>query len=518
VLNSLTRRPIARVLVDGQSDAALTDNEGRFEINLREGMTQINVRRPGFNSPVGAMMAHPVNVGPNTPELTIYLTPQANIVVHLTISGGDAADDLRFIVYRRRVNQGRGRWMQEGTFSTDSEGVLRMVNVDAPASYLLCSMPTQETTAPQRSGKTAYGYPPVCYPGVTDLSGASPLVVSPGQQVEVEMTLTRQPFYPVSILTPKNPQGIPGGISITDQGGRGIGFPTRINMQQGVAEANLPNGRYYAESRSSNGKTTAYGRIDFQVAGEPIAGLSMVLHPLNPISVEIHRDFAANGAVGFGEVFPDTSENEANPGLNINLLAVESSANMGGSALRHPAGSSDNSHFEMDNVLPGSYWVQTMAYQGYVASITSGGVDLAREPLVVGPGGAVAPIEITIRNDGGMINGTINPSPPGNSGSSSGEGETNMIFAYAIPQFPSTAQISGEVAMGSGHINFGNLAPGMYRVVAFDKPEEIDMDDPQAMARITSHGQTVTVEPGVTASVQLDPIQTSQTTAEGSAP
>jgi hypothetical protein len=65
---------------------------------------------------------------------------------------------------------------------------------------------------------------------------------------------------------------------------------------------------------------------------------------------------------------------------------------------------------------------------------------------------------------------------------------------------------------------FGNLAPGTYRLVAFDKPEEIDMDDPQSMARITSQGQTVTVEAGATASVQLDVIQTAQSGGEGPTP
>ena len=64
VLNSLTKRPIARALVDGLSDAALTDNDGRFEINLTEGITNVSVRRPGYNATTGAMLiAHLVKGG-----------------------------------------------------------------------------------------------------------------------------------------------------------------------------------------------------------------------------------------------------------------------------------------------------------------------------------------------------------------------------------------------------------------------------------------------------------------------
>src|ERR1700722_2733660 len=50
VLNSTTRQPIARVLVDANSDAVLTNNEGRFELNLHGDFAQISVRRPGYNS------------------------------------------------------------------------------------------------------------------------------------------------------------------------------------------------------------------------------------------------------------------------------------------------------------------------------------------------------------------------------------------------------------------------------------------------------------------------------------
>jgi hypothetical protein len=515
VLNSFTRRPIARVLVDGQSDAVLTDNDGRFEINLTASMANIAVRRPGYN-PTGATFAHPVKVGPNTPELTFYLTPEANITVHVTLSGGDAADGIRFMAYRKRIFGGRGMWMAQGNYTTDSDGNLRMMNLEAPASYILCSTPTEDSMTAAGSGKTTYGYPPVCYPGVTDLSTASPLTVSPGQQLEAEITIARQPFYPVSILVPNRPQGQPAGISISDQTWRGIGFPARFNAQQGLAEVNLPNGRYYAESRSNNGKTSAYGRIDFQVTGGPVVGLSMALHPLSPIAVEIHKDLTSANDRAHTGIVVGSAMAGANPGINISLIPVDSlTANMGGHNLQHPAGSTDDSYFEMADVLPGRYWVQTNAFQGYVSSISSGGADLAREPLAVGPGGAAAPIEISLSDNGGRIDAAINPSSLGNSASSADEGVSSIVFGYAIPQFPSTAQIAMAAAQTTYHLMFGNLAPGTYRVVAFDKPQEIDMDDPQAMARINSQSQTVTVEPGAAATVQVDVIQTAQNGGEG---
>jgi len=138
-----------------------------------------------------------------------------------------------------------------------------------------------------------------------------------------------------------------------------------------------------------------------------------------------------------------------------------------------------------------------------VSSITSGGVDLAREPLVIGAGGSAAPIEITVRNDGGRITGTVGSGTP--PGSTVGE---ISAFICAIPLFPTTSQMPmSGVYGGNGQFTMMNVPPGSYRIVASDKPQEIDTDDPQEMARVTARGQTVTVEAGATVNVQMDAVQ-----------
>jgi hypothetical protein len=52
-----------------------------------------------------------------------------------------------------------------------------------------------------------------------------------------------------------------------------------------------------------------------------------------------------------------------------------------------------------------------------------------------------------------------------------------------------------------------NVPPGSYRIVASEKPQEIDIGDAQEMARVTAGGQTVTVEAGGTVNVQIDAVQ-----------
>jgi hypothetical protein len=242
----------------------------------------------------------------------------------------------------------------------------------------------------------------------------------------------------------------------------------------------------------------------------------MLLLPLYPVQVEIHKDFTANAAQSGPATFiiDGPPLQDFNPGLNLVLVPTGEFAMGMNGGLRHADGSSDNSLFEIDNVLPGRYWVQASPFQSYVYSMTSGGVDLAREPLVIGPGNTSTPIQITLRNDGGQISGTVN-SPSAVTASPSSVGEMATTFVYAIPQFPNSSQIPQAFVQNNGKFTFPDLPPGSYRVVAFDALQEIDTSDAQQLSRLTAKGETITVEASATASVQLELTQIS---AEGAVP
>jgi len=523
VLNTLTREPIARVLVENNNAAELTDGDGRFELNLPEGMVQITVRRPGYNAR-GQDQNHTVKVGPNTPELTFYLTPQATITGHVTLSTGEPADGITFLAYRKAIVEGRERWEVGNSASTDSEGTFRMANLATPGLWVLCSVPSQEHPAARSAGALAPaastpGFPSICYPGPIPVSGdispANALTLAPGQQAEVEITLTRELFHRVAIGIP-NAAGAPGvGVDIRDSSGRTLEFSAEWNSKTGLVEVYLPSGQYYAEARSQ-GQINGYGRLDFHVGGAAVSGLSMMLLPSRPISVEVHKEFttALQNGLQSGSI-TGLARNPNNPGLNITLIAADSAiSDMAGGGLSQPPGSGDPSLFHLDNVIPGRYWVLTYAYEGYVSSITSGGSDLSRQPLIVGPGNSTVPIQVTLRNNTGQIQCTVNspaatePASVATAAGATGAapGEVKPIFLYAIPTTQTSSQIPQTQGQGTDSITFPNLAPGTYRVVAYDRFQQINLSDPQQLAEIASRGQTVTVSPGATASIQLDMI------------
>jgi hypothetical protein len=504
VLDSVTHQPVARALVDAQGTAVLTDNDGHFEFNLPAGRALLVLRRPGYGNR-GQASTHAIQVGADMPALTFSLVPEALITGQVTLSTADAADGIRITAYRRRVLNGRAQWVIQGTARTNSEGVFRLAGLE-PGTYLLYTQPVRESNEPSQPGKTVEGYAAAYYPGVADASAAGLLTLNAGQHAVADFALTRQAFYSVTAAITNREGGEGTYLQVRDRSGREMGFPTRWNPQQGTVQTNVPNGSYILEAR--RGRASLYGRVEFTVAGAPVGGLNLPLLPMHGITVTVRKDFtaAANTASGGGLI--QSNGGSLSAGVNVALVPAEEFADQGGSGgrMRPVPGASNGSSFEIEDVSPGRYWVETTPFQGYVSSITGGGVDLAREPLSVDVGSTSAPIEITLRNDTGTISGQLS-GQAGTTGSAA-VGEVRQAFIYAIPLYASSAPIAQAGAESSGQFTIPNLPPGSYRVVAFDALQEIDFHTAEGLAKYAGKGQTVTVEAGGAANAQLDLIQT----------
>ncbi len=494
------------MLVDAQGTAVLTDNDGHFEFNLPAGQAFLNLQRPGYGNQ-GQASTHAIQVGADMPALTFSFVPQALITGQVTLSTADSADGIRVTAYRKRILNGRAQWAMQGTARTNSEGTFRLAGLP-PGTYLLYTQPARESNEPSQPGKTVEGYAAAYYPGVADASAAGLLTLNAGQHAVADFMLTRQAFYSVTAVITNREGGEGTYLQVRDRSGRKMGFPTRWNPQQGTAQTYVPNGSYILEAR--RGRAALYGRVEFTVAGAPIGGLNLPLLPMHGIPVTVRKDFTATANTGSdGRLFQYAGgANAMSAGLNATLVPAEEFADQmaGGGRMRPVPGASDGNSFEIENVAPGRYWIETTPFQGYVSSITGGGVDLAREPLSVDAGSTSAPIEITLRNDTGTISGQLN-GQAGTTGSAA-IGEVRQAYIYAVPLYASSAPIAQAGAGSSGQFTISNLPPGSYRVLAFDAQQEIDFHTPEGLAKYAGKGQTVTVEAGGTANAQLDSIQT----------
>jgi hypothetical protein len=510
VENNVTHQPVPRALVESPQGAVLTDSEGRFTINLPGGYAQLRARRPGYADLRNGWQM--LEAGPDMPDLTLYMTPLATVTGHVTLPSGEPAEGIRVTLFRKHAVDGHSRWTNEGAAQTDSGGVFRFLQVQAPGAYVMCTMPAREHEGMRASSIPVYGYPSVCFPGNSDFAGAAPLAVAAGQHAELEETLQKQRFYPVSITIPNRPQGRGVSWEVRSLGGQQAGFTARWNEQKGALETELPNGGYVAEVHAAARNSAQVGRVEFHVADGPVTGLTVGLGPEYTIPVSIRKEFTAARAQQ-DQATLESLDNS--PDVYVNLVPADGAIDRGGGSLQHPAGSTDNGAYQLLVPGPGRYWIHASGYQGYVSSITSGGVDLAREPLTVSPDNAASPIEITLRNDYGEIDCTFNtPEEETAAAGNNRAGLMRRVFFYAIPLFPTTARIAQAVTqLGSQPLQFSNLAPGTYSVVASDSVQEIDLDDVQGLAQLTAKGRTVTVQPNGKVRVQVDVIETQEEAA-----
>jgi hypothetical protein len=519
VENSLTHQPIARALVESNSTAVLTDGEGHFELYLPEGGAFLSIHRPGFGSavpgnPIAQLLA---NVSAKSQPVTVFLTPVGSITGHVTLSSGDQAGGLQFVLNLKQIAGGHSQWTSVGNAVTDNDGTFRLSALAAPASYVLCTWPTQDRYDSPAPGAPVMGYPGACYPGGFDLNSAiaAPLALAPGQQAQLEISLTRQPFYPVSISVAGNsPRGsLP--LMVYDRSGRPSNVSMRFNNQTGAFDFNLPNGSYYAESRGF-GNPPLSARLDFTVAGGPVSGLTLVPAPVVPIRVEIREEFTANPPPAYGgaRVIGQVSDGGAHgggpngdqPPVQISFDPVDRplGGNMGSNMRSDPA-SADT--FLMDPPQPGAYMLDVRAFgpQIYAASVTSGSTDLLREPLIVGTGNSGQPIQIVLRNDTGFLQCTTKADPASTPVQTTIQPSPIPVFVIPIGAAP--RQIYPYYALDA---RFGPrplpLPPGKYLVLAFENDRQIDLDNADAMSKLAAQGQTVTIQPGATATLQVDPI------------
>jgi hypothetical protein len=203
--------------------------------------------------------------------------------------------------------------------------------------------------------------------------------------------------------------------------------------------------------------------------------------------------------------------------LNVVLEPADDFGNKMQYPLGNLKGAGDNT-LAIDGVSEGSYWVVVRSSRGYPASIRSGNLDLEHQPLLVGVGGGTSPIEITMRDDTAEISGTVEgvSTAANGTGAASPAGTTSYSAVgpigphlYCIPVADSGGQFL-EVWVGpDGSFDAQGLAPGAYRLLAFDRIQpDLEYRSPEAMRAYESKGPVIRVVGGQKERVTLQLILT----------
>jgi hypothetical protein len=554
VINSVTREPIDRAMVSSPDNrfATLTNSEGRFEFALpmgdpaSEGGTDSKgpVRGPhqsGPNRPYSLMarkpgfLTDPNNQGNNlqngsSKELTLVLTPEALIVGTVTLPTAEAPDPVTFQIFRRDVQDGRAHWAQAGSAQSTSDGQFRFASLQAGTYKLLSSELldrdplTSDPLTPDPSASDArgplFGYPPVYYQNAPDFGSASTIQVAAGQTQTVSLSLVKQPYYRVKVpvimpLSEGQENGV--NVSVYANGHKGPGFSLGYNNAHHAIEGMLPSGSYTVEA-STFGQNGLTGTHTITVKDAPIDGPAMALTGHSSIPVYVKEEFTSADHSGASVFSSNTAGGDSTSVMNgprryLNVT-LESADDFGvgrNVALRQPTGPQDDA-LVIEGAPPGSYWVRIHSSRGYAASIRSGNLDLQHRPLAVGSGGGAAPIEITMRDDTAEISGTVDgiTRPAQGPGGPSGGAGPSRAHVYCVPLADSSGQFAQSWVHPDGTFDAQGLAPGAYRVLAFDGDvREFEYQNPEAMQAYESKGSVVRLTGGQKERVQLQLVSTS---------
>jgi hypothetical protein len=509
VINSVTHEPISRALVFSPDNAfaAMTDDRGRFEFTFTPaasqpamafetgGPQQNSVSQNPTPSRPNALMARKVGfVGPNydqpnniqafsplspdQQDVVISLVPEARIVGHVNLPGSDGSNKMQVALCRRVLREGREQWEPVGNGTTRADGGFRLAEL-SPGSYKLLTLEQmdQDPLTFNPRGQLI-GYPPLYYPNASDFATAAVIKLAPGETFQATMSPTKRRYYPVNLgVTNPVVNGI--GVTVWPEGQPGPGYSLGYNPRDATIQGSMPDGTYTVQVRAY-GPAMMAGTTNFTVNGAPVAGPAVTLLQGISVPVSVREEFHQTqtepslGNFAFSSGPNTIVQNTRRPNyLQVSLVPDEEYGLASQTSLRPPADQNDES-LVIENVLPGRYRVSANTGIGYVAAITSGSTDLLQRPLMVSGGGNIPALEITVRDDGAELEGTLdssnaNTDPPVLQRRF--EGPQDTVYVVPVDGMDSRTKVAGLNPDGSFTIQ--QIAPGTYHVFAVENQMQI---------------------------------------------
>ncbi len=527
VLNRVTHEPIGRALVysPGNQYATLTDDRGHFEFKFppQQDASETDLRSSLETGSEGFRLRAPRNFRPavyfarkpgflpseNEPpnylvssdlsNITLYLVPESSIFGHVLIPGSEGSVRIRLELYRREVEGGQAHWRQAGSFTTWADGEFRFSELTA-GTYKIATTeqldrdPSIFTTTP---GEPLFGYPPIFYPASTDFSAATPIQLAAGATFQATLSPPRREYFPVKIPLTHTSVEQSVEVSVYPLGHPGPGYSLGYNPAEQMIEGMLPNGSYTLQV-DMRGQPGWLGIQNFTISGAALEGSTVNLVANASLSVNVKEELQS-GQSNIQEIIANTAGDGSGGGtprrimnVQVMLLPLEE-IGTSETASSQQAGEQEQALF-IYNVRPGRYRVMVQSAVGYPASVSSSGTDLLHEPLVIGMGSANSPIEVTIRDDGAEVKGTIEEDSAKSSSKSDQAEMGRQVFVYFLP-LGGNAQFRETVAADSKTFTQEQLPPGSYRVVVFDRPQQnLEYATEQTVRRFESRGQDISVE------------------------
>ena len=511
VVNSVTGEPIPRAMVQMNgmvSRVALTDAEGRFQFeNLPETQAMLVARKPGYFSEMelrqGMGRMTPTLITSGMGSVTVKLSPAGVVTGRVTAADGEPVESAGVSLKVRMIQNGRRQLVNRNGAGTDEDGYFRIGNLQ-PGTYYLYSNGFSRLSA-----ATDEVFSPAYYPGVNDVAGASAIEVRAGSTSVADLTLRKEKAYRVSgVVTGLLPNQM-AQVQLLGPDGDHIPVQSLARGDTNTFELRrVPAGSYtlkvFAQTRMNvgpGGNSAVFtgsmggaprmpqmytGSIPLTVSGD-LNNVSVSVQPAANIPVVVRTDFT-NKQSDSGSTASGINSRRYQQNVMLHLIRADGQR---GDNYAQMSGPPDNMSLSIQNVEPGRYHVEfTPMGNTYVRSATYGNTDLLRDDLIVA-GGDSQPIDVVVRDDAASLSGTARC-------------EDSQCWVLIVPDGTSAIQARQAFVNPQGSFEQSGLAPGSYRIYAFDRLDGIEYTNPEAMKAYGAHAETVMLTAGQKAQVSVD--------------
>jgi len=521
VLNAVTGAPIRGALVQiyaNRQRSVLTGADGSFEFaDVPAGTVNLNVQKPGFftaqaiQSP-RAQASFAVS-GPDQPPVVLKLIPEGVIMGRISGDGGEPVEDLSVRILAERIENGKKMRVIVKGATTDEQGEYRVADLQ-PGKYFVfvaASNNIQAFPAPPTQ-QSARGYAGTFYPNGNDFGTASAVEVAAGQHAEINFNLRSQLFHRVSGTVSGYPRGTPGiNLQVTDAAGQQIQAGFRFDQASGTFRTLwLPAGTYTltAEMRNPEGGQVYFAAQNLNLTSD-IADVHLQLAPgLNiPVRFQVERTRSDTPATQTQTFFVGGGGRGARPRqVQVNVparvtLIPEGSPPSPPQRMAQPGEGEDS--LEVVEVPPGIYVVQVFPVGPYyVQSAHSGSLNLLEQSLTVAPGSSVEPIEIVLRDDFASLEGSVTADAGNDSATVIAIPEGGQPQMRGVDLSRPTPSIDPSHA--AAVFEMGQLAPGNYKILAVDRPDDFEYGNPDVLRKYLSKAREISLVPNQQAKIELE--------------
>ncbi len=542
--------------------SATTDDSGRFSfIALPAGRYSLTANRPGHISVTYGQRQ------PGRPGTQISLSdgqkfhadmqiPKGSVITGTVLDeNGEPAPQTSVRVMRVVMSNGERTLSTSNAASTDDRGIYRAFGL-MPGEYVVCATPRNTNTTdfgrieamelemralqtaaaqvsaeqtqairdrilsirgsmPTEDVEATPGYAPICYPGTTAASSATPIPLGISEERSaVDFQLQLAPLARIEgvVINSTGAQITQINVALRDAsslGGSTLNMEARPDAEGRFRLQGVPPGQYRLTARATPAsprpaagqQQTVVGRgrggAPPAVAGpgrpQPMtvwasADISVDGRTLSNVVLSLQQGVNVSGQIAFEGALPPPTDLTR---MRVSMSPVGQTPFGGATHAQVDA----TGRFTLQSVPPGRYRLSASGAAGWTAeSAMIGGQDTLDFPFEVKGNQNVPGVTITLTDRRTELTGKVV------------DGQNRPAVDYTIVIFPAdqrywaggSRRIQTTRPSTDGSFTFRNLPPGDYRIATPVDLEPAGTSDPAVLQQLEGASMRVTLQPGET--------------------